>query len=269
MEQLKMEIGAVSDKGNIKPSNQDNILVQIGEHNGEEFGLFVVCDGLGGLAFGEVASVIAVRNMKKWWETQVATFVKETNDKRIIESLKEMIYLANEEIIKYSTDINQKVGTTISSLLILKGKYYIVHVGDSRVYKISTNIEQLTEDHSYVAMQVRNGEITKEEARKSQKKNLLLQCLGVKQSIQIYSKVGRVRNDESFVVCSDGFYNSLNDWEILQFLKRWKYTMDKSLQELTLALVEEVKNRKERDNISSIIISVNKPEQSLLKKFFR
>lgn len=268
MSKNKIEIGAISDKGLIKPSNQDNILVQIGEHNGSEFGVFVVCDGLGGLAFGEVASVIGVKNMKKWWETSVATFVKDTKDREIIESLKEYVYKINEEIIEYSNKIKSKVGTTISILLIIKEKYYIVHVGDSRIYKITTNIDQLTEDHSYVAMKVRNGEMTKQEAKNSKNKNLLLQCLGVKQSIQIYTKVGKIKGDESFVVCSDGFYNSLQDWEILQAVKRWKYAKVIPLQKLAMELVNEVKERKERDNISSIIVSINNEEETLFKKLF-
>lgn len=268
MSHYKIDIGAISDKGIVKESNQDNILVQIGEHNHHEFGLFVVCDGLGGLAFGEVASATAVKIFKKWWETKVAAFVKNTNDDEIISSLRQAVLAANEEILDYSKKINQRVGTTISALLIIKSKYYIVHVGDSRIYSVSTNIEQLTEDHSFVAMQVKNGQLTKEEAKRSSQKNLLLQCLGVKQGIQVYTKVGRVKDDEMFIVCSDGFYNSFEDWELLRKLRVWKFTPKITLQEQTGILVDLVKERKERDNISAIIISIDKQEQSIFNNIF-
>lgn len=268
MFQNRIEIGAISDKGLIKESNQDNILVQIGEHNNSEFGLFIVCDGLGGLAFGEVASATAVTIFKKWWETQVAFFVKNTDDKEIIDSLKRAVIQANEEILEYSRKINQRVGTTLSALLILKNKYYIVHVGDSRVYCISETIAQLTEDHSYVAMQVKNRQMTEAEAKVSNKKNLLLQCLGIKQGIQIFSKVGKIKGNELFLVCSDGFYNTFDKWELLKTLKRWKYVNKITLQAQTKALVELVKQRKERDNISAIVISLDKAEKVSYNNIF-
>lgn len=275
MEQYSIEIGAVTDKGNVKPSNQDNILVQIGEYKGGEFGLFVVCDGLGGLAFGEVASVIAVKKFKKWWEEQIKEFIKNTDDEKIMVSLKKAVYESNIEIIDYSNKIAQRVGTTISAILVMKNKYYIVHVGDTRIYKITNKIEQLTEDHSYVAMQVRAGKMTAKEAKESKSKNLLMQCIGVKESIEIYERVGILKGGETFLISSDGFYNKLYEWEILEKIKKSTFNHEQSLQDVANILVEEVKNRKERDNISVILVSLEKKEEekleskSLFKRLFK
>lgn len=180
MDIVSLKIGAKSDIGNTKEVNQDNILVKIGEHKGREFGLCLVCDGLGGLTNGEVASQIAVKAFKVWWKEKLNDLIKNKNDLEILKSLEETVNVANKQILKYSIENNCKVGTTITALFLLGSEYYIVNVGDSRIYKFEKDISQETEDDSYVAMKVKNKEMTIEEAKTSKYKNLLLQCVGSK-----------------------------------------------------------------------------------------
>ena len=254
MDYFKIHVGVTSDIGNVKQVNQDNVLVEIGEHKGEEFGLFLVCDGLGGLSQGEVASLIAVKSFKDWWETKLASILRLDEDDLILESLEETVASANKKIIRYSEEMNSKVGTTVAALFIHKKKYYVINVGDSRVYRINGGITQESEDHSYVAQKVRNKEMTKKEAQNSKEKNILLQCVGVKQEIQIHKKVGYLEKTKAFILCSDGFYNKLSEKEIKQSIKAYYENPDEELQETAVNLIEMVKQREEKDNISVIIV---------------
>lgn len=255
--EYSVKIGAVTDKGNVKDSNQDSILVQVGAYKSGDFGLFVVCDGLGGLAYGEFASSMAVKKFKNWWEDEVKAIVKNPNDENIISSLKQVVYDANKDIIYYGRKLEERLGTTVSALLLIRDKYYIVHVGDSRVYRIdNSKIEKLTEDHSYVALQVKKGEITELEAKKSKKKNILLQCVGVKDNIEIFTTIGNIKGTEQFIVCSDGFYNSLYEYELLRKIMDRKRSGSITIQEFADGMVKEVKSRKERDNISVILVEL-------------
>ena len=250
-------VSAVTDKGNVKEINQDNILVNIGEYNNKEFGMFVVCDGVGGLCLGEIASVIAVKNLKKWWNEEINNIVRYMGQYEIRDSLENIINKINEEIIEYSKINNSKMGTTISVLLLIKKNYYIAHIGDSRIYKINKKIKQLTEDQSYVAMKVRNGEMSKEEAKKSSKKNLLLQCVGVNENLNIFFTSGKLRKSDIFILCSDGFYNTYSEEEILREIFSWKKNRYKETQKLIKDMVEVVKNNGERDNISIIVVKMD------------
>lgn len=264
-----IEAGAVSDKGIVKQVNQDSILVQIGEHNGGDFGLFIVCDGLGGLTQGEIASRKTVNNFKQWWNDKIEIFINEYEPQKIIDSLCEIVRKSNEEIIKYSNEIGSRVGTTISALLILKDNYYIVHVGDSRIYSINKKFNKLTEDHSYVAMKVKKGEITWDEARKSKERNILLQCVGVKEKLDIFTTVGKIKGNENFCICCDGFYNTMEEEKIIIAIKKLKNKTSSNLTDLSKSLVEEIKRKGERDNISIILVSLKlKEKRSFISKMF-
>ncbi|SHK19787.1 protein phosphatase [Clostridium cavendishii DSM 21758] len=257
MDNLKFHVGVASDIGNTKTTNQDSVLVEIGDYKGKEFGLFLVCDGLGGLSQGEIASLSAVKCFKEWWENEVGDLIKK-EDKDIIESLEETLLRANRRIYKYSKEINSKIGTTVTALFISGNKYYIVNVGDSRIYRVDKRVIQETEDDSYVAMKVKNKEMTIEEAKNSKMKNILLQCVGAKENIVVYKKIGEIGQSAAFLLCSDGFYNKFNEKEMKieldKLLKSEDY--DTEVQDLAINMVQTVKNRKERDNISLILVII-------------
>ncbi|MGL5574557.1 MAG: PP2C family protein-serine/threonine phosphatase [Sarcina sp.] len=261
----KFEVGALSEAGLVKVNNEDNILVQVGEYKNNDFGLFIVCDGLGGLAYGEIASAMVINKFRKWWNEKIAMMVVARFDSFIINSLKEVIYEANKDIINYSNRIKKRIGTTVSALLVLNEKYYLVHVGDSRIYKISGNIMQITEDHSYVANEIKCGRMSLEEARCSNQNNLLLQCVGVKENIDIFSSCGERRSRDIFLVCSDGFYGTLTNRYIQQVINKWKYSLyRKDINVVINQMVDKVKQNGERDNISVILMTTAiKAKQSM------
>ena len=266
---MEIMVGAVSDKGNVKKLNQDNFLAQIcAGTNGDE-GLFIMCDGMGGLSKGEVASTKAVHGFKEWFDINFSSLSLNSRAEDILSSLSEVLEKVNKEIISYGLSIAERVGTTTSVLLIYSNSFYIVHVGDSRIYRLNRQLEQLTEDHTYVAMSVKNNLMTKEEAKINSKKNVLTQCIGVKENIDIFKTSGKISGKEIFILCSDGFYNKLSEKEIVQALKNNAEINNDTLQETAAELVAKVIAREERDNISVMLVGLNGKGEKLGSKINR
>ncbi len=256
MKEFILLAGAISDKGDIREVNQDNILVKIGEDENNDFGMFIVCDGLGGLSSGEVASKMAIVSFKEWWEGELIYLLKQNLEDDLQYILTDLIMVINKNIIKYGISIGSKVGTTLSVLFIYKDKYYIAHVGDSRIYSITNEITQLTEDHSYVAYKVRNNMMTLKEAKESSERNVLMQCVGVKNELDVFSVRDKLKENEIFIICSDGFYNKLESNDILGNINYHEDFDNETLQTASEELVRVVRSRGETDNISVILVGV-------------
>ena len=255
MRKLKIAVGYKTDIGNIKQVNQDALLCKLGSIDNNEFGLFVVCDGLGGLEYGEIASAKTTEYFEEWWNTTLKSILKKKkNDNLIRTSLEEVLLKSNKEIIKLSNKINSKVGTTASALFILNKNYYIVHIGDSRIYEINKNIIQLTEDHSQYEMLKKQGIKNLEHI----KRNVLTQCIGVNEKLDIFYKKGKVNKNTNFLICSDGLHNKMYKESVINKFnnKNSKTFGTKDLQEICENLIDEVKENKERDNITAIAINV-------------
>ena len=252
-------IGALSDTGNLKKINQDRIFVKIGEDKYGEFGIFMVADGLGGLAAGDEASRIAVKECKKWWDIELSDIFRSDYDidvKIIGDKLTALIKHINAMIINYSQSINDMSGTTISLLFIYRDKYLVRHVGDSRIYKIrGSRMALLTQDHSWVASQIKQGNMTPVQARNHPRRNVLMQCIGTKADIEIFEAMGYVDKHDIFMICSDGFYNLLDEQEILTALKCGGG--EKEIQIAVCELMEKVKSRGAADNASVILVYQN------------
>ncbi|ADU74750.1 serine/threonine protein phosphatase PrpC [Acetivibrio thermocellus AD2] len=255
-------IGALTDIGNVKKTNEDNILVKVGDEKNGEFGLFLVADGMGGLAAGEVASGIIVNEFNLWWERQLPGILNQEGNtvldtdtvlNAISWELDRLIQDINKKIIRFGLSINAKVGSTLTLLFIYQNKYLIKHVGDSRIYRINSSITKLTEDHSWVAQQVKEGKIKEEEAKYHPKRNILTRCLGVMENLEIFEACGDISDDDGFLVCSDGFHNYLDEHEIYCSLSSCKKE-DADVQKTLRELLEIVKLRGAADNISAVAV---------------
>ncbi|PJI07950.1 MULTISPECIES: PP2C family protein-serine/threonine phosphatase [Clostridium] len=258
MDKFVLMAAALSDRGNFKKINEDNILVKIGEDKNGDFGMFVVCDGLGGLSSGEVASNMAIMRLKRWWEDELIDLIKKKQEDQIMYILSQVLMEINESIIDYGIRNKKRLGTTISLVFMYKNMYYILHVGDSRIYSIQNRILKLTEDHSYVAYKVKNKMMTLEEAKVSPERHILLQCLGVKKDVNIFTTYGELVNNEIFMICSDGFYNQLKEEDVMTNIKSNTDFDDDALQCSASKLVSIVKSRGESDNISVILVGIKK-----------
>lgn len=249
-------IGALTDIGNVKKTNQDNILVKVGDGKSGEFGFFLVADGMGGLTAGDVASWIIVNEFSSWWEhglTDILHRGKNVDLDLISSELDRLIRDINQKVIYFGLSINARVGSTLTMLFIYQDKYLIKHIGDSRIYRINSSIAKLTEDHSWVAQQVREGKMKEEEAKNHPKRNILTRCIGVIEDIEIFQTCGDIAPDDGFLVCSDGFYNYLSDDEIYNSVCTCKKE-DADIQQSLGSLLERVKLRGARDNVSAIAV---------------
>lgn len=259
MNGISFNVGAICDTGNVKKINQDNLLVKIGETHFGEFGLFVIADGMGGLADGEVASGIIISAFKKWWEKDLPLLLNSGNFTLdlVDNQLKKLIQIINETVINYGASINKSVGSTLSMLFLYDRSYLLKHIGDSRIYVINKKISKLTEDHSWVAEQLQEGNISYEEALNHPKRNVLTKCIGAFSDIELYELNGDVAENDTFLLCSDGFYNYLDEQEILKDIL--KCVKNKNhVQECLSNMLKKIKCKKAHDNISAIIISQNK-----------
>ncbi|MCX7710828.1 MAG: protein phosphatase 2C domain-containing protein [Clostridia bacterium] len=250
------DIGALSDIGFVKKTNQDSILVKIGEDKTGEFGLFVVADGMGGLSYGDVASRIIIDEFKKWWDGRLRSVI--CNDRvsadSIIKDLERLIIMINLKIIDYGKSVKSKVGSTLSMLFIYRNTYIVLHIGDSRIYKVNQVVHQITEDHSWAAQLLKEGKLSSQEARNFVGKNMLTRCMGVEEKIEIFKAARKVKKGDCFLVCSDGFHNLISEEEMLETIAQCSAGKERVLQGAVRGLFKTVKKRGAYDNISAIAV---------------
>jgi len=261
MEKNNFDVAAISDIGGGKNTNQDNLLVKIGREKDGDFGLFVVADGMGGLAHGAMASKIAVNKFNIWWEKDLVYVLKSknTNILNIIDKeLKKIVSDVNREVIDFGKMVGKRVGTTLSVLFIYKKSYIVKHVGDSRIYLVNDLLKLLTMDHSWVAQEIRAGNISAEDARRHPRRNILIQCIGVNSNIDIHEVSGRIKDRDSFLLCSDGFYRLIKASEVFNFINDYNDGIRADLRNIAKELLDLVKERGPKDNITEIIVCQKK-----------
>ena len=224
-----------------------------------ELGLYVVADGMGGHAAGEVASQEAcdtVLGMVRRGFAAVEAFKGQgpTDEtargvQRLLESA---IQAATYMVFAISEiDPDQKgMGTTLSALLVMDDHAVIAQVGDSRVYILRHGqVYQLTEDHTLVAWQVRQGIISEEEAELSPHKNVITRAVGSRDYVQVDTQVFEIGPGDRFLLCSDGLHGYLRPEEIAGVLEPGPDAAVKSL-------IEIANERGGRDNITAVVVDI-------------
>lgn len=211
----------------------------------------IVCDGLGGLERGAMASTMAVEGMGGWFQSR---FVDAGiyDDENVSTAWKNVIEHINRDIRREGILGNGRMGTTLSALLLYPyGTYYIMHVGDSRIYCDNGRLQQLTEDQSLVEKEVREGKITPAQARTDSRRNILLQCVGTDKEIHPSFYSGRFKKGDSFLLCTDGFWHYTTEKEYCVMMRDTNMNSDTLKQHIEL-----LEQRGETDNISAVIIQV-------------
>ena len=248
-------IGYYSDKGIRKEVNQDALLMKTCKSPYGRIGLFIVCDGMGGLQQGELASSTVINMFSNWFDNDIKNinFANLTQEE-IFNIINELINNVNRKMIEYGQKNNYKLGTTLTLMLTVDEKYYVSHVGDSRAYRISEDIEVLTKDQTLVAREVELGNLTEEEAKRDPRRSVLLQCIGAKYNITLEFSSGELNLNEVYAICSDGFYRRLEKFELINELNPKKFICDNDLNNKARELVFRAMDRKEADNISVILL---------------
>lgn len=254
---MRFLTAAHTDVGIRKHTNQDSSLLMEAQTDVGSVLLSVICDGMGGLAKGEVASATVIDAYVNWFEKELPKLIDKDDPERLIfGEWEELIMDSNQKIAAYAGDLGVSMGTTLNAALFFQDKYYIINVGDSRAYLISDGLYQLTKDQSLVQREIDLGHMTPEEAAVSPQRNVLLQCVGASPIITPDHYTGVCAPGQVFMQCSDGFRHHITPAEIFRYLNASVLTDEQTMRDNAVYLTELNKSRRETDNITVLLVKV-------------
>jgi serine/threonine protein phosphatase PrpC len=249
---LKAASAGLTDVGRKRDHNEDSFLID------DELQLYVVADGMGGHAGGGTASRIAVETIDKKLRDLRASepaAVGPTNlqDSPVPETIRSAVEQACLAIFAKAQEDPELagMGTTVISLLLDDAHAFFAHVGDSRAYLVRGElIQQISEDHSLVNEQIKAGMITPEEARHSRYRNIITRSVGFEEEVQVDVMGLLAEAGDTFILCSDGLANMLEDNEILESVRT------QPLAEIPGKLIALANERGGDDNITVVAVRV-------------
>ncbi len=248
-------ISANTDIGTVKSTNQDSLSVKVINTSIGRMSFAILCDGMGGLAKGEVASASVIRAFDEWVNNELPHLCGAPIDGNIIKAQWEKILLDQNNLIKsYGARQGVKLGTTAVVMLLTDNQYFIMNVGDSRAYEFTEVMTQLTNDQTFVAREVALGNMTPEQAEVDERRSVLLQCIGASEEVYPDFFVGETQQNATYMLCSDGFRHEITPDEIYEKFQPGVLMDDLTMNQNTLELIELNKRRNERDNISVVLI---------------
>ena len=250
---LRIEVAGETNVGMKRTHNEDNFSII------EESGLYIVADGMGGHASGEVASKMAVDAMREFfaatandpertWPYKMDRS-KGYEENRLITGIK----LANLRIYESAQrDPRQRgMGTTIVTLFAVEDGVYIAHVGDSRGYRIREwKIEQLTEDHSLLNDYIKMKRLTPEEIANFPHKNVIVRALGMKETVKVDTRLDPPQSGDIYLICSDGLCGPVKDEQIGTIVGQ--YAAD--LKTCASKLIEAANENGGPDNVTAVCV---------------
>ena len=247
---MKWEGHGQTHIGRVRKTNQDAYRIH------PELDLWVVADGMGGHAGGEVASQLAVNSIGPYFDQQQLKWSPLNIDER--ESvLRKALEVTNQNIKDHASQHPEYsgMGTTAVVLSISSDQATIAHVGDSRAYIINeSGISQLMRDHTLVEERIELGLLTREEALTHPLRNVLTRGLGIESSVQPSVQTHSLQPTDTILLCSDGLTKMLSDNEIFEVFRQYQ----NSLQGACHALVETANRLGGEDNITVILVGAEK-----------
>jgi len=210
--------------------------------------VFMVADGMGGHNAGEVASLMAVEQLRE----AASGIIAETDLVQALEDANEVIYAES-----MTNHLHHGMGTTLAAMVVLENNTLVVaHVGDSRVYMWHEGaLSRLSKDHSYVQELVDEGIVSIEEARTHPRRNIVTRALGIDANVEVEANTFPVTVGAWYVLCSDGLVDEISDADIAKVLARCT-----SPHEASQALVDAANAAGGRDNITVIVVSTASPD---------
>jgi serine/threonine protein phosphatase PrpC len=247
--------GGVTNVGRVRTNNEDCFRIV------EALNLFVLSDGMGGEAHGEIASALAVEAVvKHCQETENDPAMTIFGDMPAVWSektrrLSSAVHLANKSIYDsaQTNPAQRGMGATVTAGWIDGNRLSIAHVGDSRAYLLrSGNLQQLTSDHSLVAEQVRRGILTPAEAERSEMQSVLLRALGAHPEIEVDSEEHTLFGNDVLLLCSDGLTRMVTEPEIAGTLQAEPNPIKASER-----LVELANEQGGADNVTAVVVHID------------
>jgi PPM family protein phosphatase len=252
---VRIKSGGISDAGRVRSNNEDCFRIV------PELGLFVLSDGMGGEAHGEIASALAVETVVKhciegennpasptFGETQPGWSAR-------TKRLSSAVHLANKKIFDSAAEHPEQsgMGATLTTAWLSESRLSIAHVGDSRAYLLRTGaLQQLTSDHSLVAEQVRRGILTAAQADESEMQSVLLRALGANPEVEVDAEDHILFPRDTLLLCSDGLTRMVTEPEIAGTLQ--SEPDPSAASEKLVALANE---RGGGDNVTVIVVSTS------------
>lgn len=241
-----------TDVGKKRDHNEDYFLCD------PDLGLFIVCDGMGGHAAGEVASLHAAQTVRRVVEENRA-LVEEarTTDTPVVREkaaslVETAVQTACEEIFKMATEDSGKagMGTTLVMILLIGDKGVMGHVGDSRLYMVrGGQIHQLSEDHSYCTEMIKRGKMTREQAEQSPYANVITRAVGIQKSVEVDTLLFDILPEDTFLICSDGLHGYMEDPNELA-----EKLSDSDLMSIPQKLIDLANERGGKDNVTALLL---------------
>ncbi len=248
-------LACATDVGIRKAANQDSLLVKRAICEDKQIVLAVMCDGMGGLKRGEVASASLVKAFSSWFENDLPGMVLSPDiESEILFSWTQLICNMNEKIREYGRQNGLQMGTTLTAMLFMEKEYYVAHIGDSRAYELTDSIYQLTRDQTLVQWEVDQGRMTAQEAMNDVRRSVLLQCVGVAAEVEPVCAKGDIARDAVYLLCCDGFRHVISSQEMLSVLKPDGMKDESVMESKLYQLIGLIKSRGEQDNISAIAV---------------
>ncbi|MCG3174714.1 MAG: Protein phosphatase PrpC [Myxococcota bacterium] len=241
----------------MKRTHNEDSLQLMPEHR-----LFMVADGMGGHASGEVASRMAVDTISHFFranleDTEITWPYKGDKNRPFECNLIDVgVKLANARIFETSQNDSRYrgMGTTVVAILFGKNEAYVGHVGDSRVYRLRRGqLEQLTEDHSLLNDYIKAHNLTQEEIAAFPHKNVIVRALGMKENVEVDIRVDKPEPGDVFLLCSDGLSGMVSDRDIAQILDNYRDDLEAAVK----ALIERANQAGGTDNVTVALARVD------------
>ena len=250
---MKIAWHSISDVGRKRKGNEDSVHVNADQN------LFVVADGMGGHAAGEVASKVAAESINEFVcltsgdEEITWPFGLDENISYDGNRLKTAIRYANRKVLEATKEKSEYEGmaTTVAAVLVDGDTANLAHVGDSRVYVLrGQEITQLTSDHSWVNEQIQSGVISADQARSHPLRNVVTRALGGKPDLQVDMQFHRINPGDLLLLCSDGLTTMVSDQEIARVVAAAEGDIEKAAK----GLVAAANGHGGEDNITVLLL---------------
>jgi len=247
---LSVQAAGKTDVGSVRANNEDNFGYDL------ECGIFILCDGMGGAAAGEIASKLGVDTILESFrdppDQPLSDQTEPAGASLAVRALGEAIQRANRAIYEEASENQERsgMGTTVVAVYVGNESFTVGHVGDSRAYLIrKSKVQQLTNDHSLVMEQVRRGLLTMEEARTSRMQNLVTRALGADQGVEPDISSHPAMAGDVVLLCSDGLCRFVSEQEMQDIV-----SANPDLQQCCERLIEAGKDGGSDDNITCVLL---------------
>lgn len=252
-----------TDKGKRKGENQDSMLISQAKYQGQDIMFAAVCDGMGGLQNGEIASAAVIVWLSKWFRSCFECLTEQEDfEDALYGSWELLLQDIHKKLRKYGQAHELRMGTTLTAMLLWREDYYIAHVGDSRIYEMKDQVIQLTGDQ--ILAQLDNAD-------KNTGKHILTQGIGCSAAIRPAYYSGKAKEDAIYLLCTDGFRKQIGRAELQETFSTDRLNCEEKMTEQLQSIAKLVLERGERDNMSAISIRTQPcqgmPDESCTENF--